>query len=185
MALSSKDTYNLLSEMSEFGCALFYLCREKDKNKSRVHLHDLEAIIYKDNMEQVSLCFPKLIQKIDLDDLNQGQKLAQASTSKRDFLIGLLEDKKITHPHLQEIKDIAFTDRLADDLIDNATYMEGLNLRCLDSLLQELEKKPKNDFISTKETLSKYRLSLTKLEDKNLQKILHHINQYYISMITE
>ena len=71
-----------------------------------------------------------------------------------------------------------------DDIKENS-YQEAMNLYYMDRILKYLEANPKDAFLSTKERLEILRESFTKLQLKCDEKLMHNINQYYISIITE
>ena len=54
MALSAADRKSLLRELNEYGAVLYYLV-----NKKMMTVEEIENVLFKDNMEQVNLVFPK------------------------------------------------------------------------------------------------------------------------------
>lgn len=188
MALTIKDTYHLLRELSEYGMAIYYLIEKSEQgtiSHKTITYNEIENVIYKKNMEQISLIFPKIISKISLDDLEQAEIKYKHEYTKRKCLKDFLKRKKDKFSHLQDIQDIALTEELASQIVLDDTYHEVLNLKYTDKILTHLEKHPKDDFFSTKDTLSCYRQSLEQLKTENEEKISSNINNYYISTITE
>ena len=188
MALTKKDITNLLKELSTYGSVLYYLVERKEENpKARKALSytDFENLFYKENMEQVELIFPKIIAKIGLDDIDAAIEKYSVIYTKKECIKELLERHQDRYDHLHNIKDVALTEELAGDLIKENSYQEALNLYYMDRILKYLEANPKDAFLSTKERLEILRESFTKLQLKCDEKLMHNINQYYISIITE
>ncbi|MEG2564453.1 MAG: hypothetical protein RSA48_03420 [Bacilli bacterium] len=187
MALNQEDTYNLLKEINEYAIEIYYLIEKANlgitKRKS-ISFSELETLIYKENMEQVGLVFPRLIGKISLDDMDEAFSLYAKTFTKQDCIALVLAKTKDTHQHLREIKDIALTDELANQLIDDSVYKEALNLKYTKLMLNTLKDNPKDEFLSTKETFNKYDQAIKKLETENYKKLNSNINNYYISTIT-
>lgn len=185
MALTKKDTYNLLKEISGYGVVLYYLIEEKPKKKKIITISDIESLIYKENMEQVELVFPRLLSKIELSDIEEANRHYKQQFTKKKCIENLLDKHKNRHLHLQEIKDIALTEELACSMIKENTYEEAMNLLYTEYLLEYLELHPRDQFLSTKEVLNNYREALEKLKEENEKKLNSNISNYYISTITE
>ena len=175
MALTINDCYNLLKEFNEYAAAI-YLKIEHETLKSS----EVEELFYQYNMESIEVIFPKLIAKIRLEDLEEADKMVEKDFHKKDCIHALLEKYKDKHLHLQEIRDIALTDEMAEQIVANDTYHQASNLIYTDKVITYLEEHSEG-----KEALKKFRLAIEKLKAENDKKLSSNISNYYISTITE
>lgn len=176
MTLTITDCYNLLKEFNEYAAAIYYKLKQKTLKDSEV-----ENLFYQDSMESIEVSFPKLIAKISLEDLEESDEEIKKTYHKKDCIHTLLEKYKDKHLHLQEIRDIALTDEMANQIVKNDTYHQASNLVYTEKIIVYLEE---HDETHT-ENLKKFRLALEKLKAENDKKLSSNISNYYISTITE
>lgn len=178
MALSAADRKSLLRELNEYGAVLYYLV-----NKKMMTVEEIENVLFKDNMEQVNLVFPKLIAKINPEKIDLATALYEPSFTKKDCLEMALNTHQDKYQHLREIKDVALNDTLADDILKDETYQLVLNTYFMNKILDRITKDKKDAFLRVKDLIKAYKRELVAIENENDQKICSDINNYYINSI--
>lgn len=178
MALSAADRKSLLRELNEYGAVLYYLV-----NKKLMTVEEIENVLFKDNMEQVNLVFPKLIAKINPEEIDLATALYEPSFTKKDCLEMALNTLQDKYQHLREIKDVALNDTLADDILKDETYQLVLNTYFMNRILDRITKDKKDAFLRVKDLIKAYKRELVAIENENDQKICSDINNYYINSI--
>lgn len=174
MTLTITDCYNLLKELNEYAAAIDYKMEHHTLEDS-----EIRELFLQEDMSSIEEIFPKLISKITLDDLEQSEQMAKEKYHKKDAIHALLEKYKDKHLHLQEIRDIALTDEMAEGMVANDTYHQAFNLIYTDKIMTHFEQE------EDAEKLKKFRLAIEKLKAENDKKLSSNISNYYISMITE
>lgn len=178
MALSAVERKYLLRELNEYGAVLYYLV-----NKKIMTIEEIENVLLKDNMEQVNLVFPKLIAKINPEEIDLATALYEPSFTKKDCLEMALNTHQDKYQHLREIKDVALNDALSDDILKDETYQIVMNTYFMNQIIDRIIKDKKDAFLRVKELMKAYKRELTVIEKENDQKICSDINNYYINSI--
>lgn len=178
MALSTADQKSLLRELNEYGAVLYYLL-----NKKIITVEEIENVLFKDNMEQVNLVFPKLIAKINPEEIDLAATLYEPSLTKIDCLEMILNKHQDKFQHLREIKDIALNDALASEILKEETYELVFNTYFMRKILDRIAKDKKDAFLRVKDLIKSYKKELSVIEQENDQKICSNINNYYINSI--
>ena len=168
MALSAADRKSLLRELNEYGAVLYYLV-----NKKMMTVEEIENVLFKDNMEQVNLVFPKLIAKINPEEIDLATALYEPSFTKKDCLEMALNTHQDKYQH----------DTLADDILKDETYQLVLNTYFMNKILDRITKDKKDAFLRVKDLIKAYKRELVAIENENDQKICSDINNYYINSI--
>ena len=178
MALSAVERKYLLRELNEYGAVLYYIV-----NKKIMTIEEIENVLLKDNMEQVNLVFPKLIAKINPEEIDLATALYEPSFTKKDCLEMALNTHQDKYQHLREIKDVALNDALSDDILKDETYQIVMNTYFMNQIIDRIIKDKKDAFLRVKELMKAYKRELTVIEKENDQKICSDINNYYINSI--
>lgn len=178
MALSAADQKSLLRELNEYGAVLYYLL-----NKKILTIEEIENVLFKDNMEQVNLVFPKLIAKINPEEIDLAATLYEPTLTKKDCLEMSLNKHQDKFQHLREIKDIALNDTLASDILKEETYELVFNTYFMKKILDRIAKDKKDAFLRVKDLIKTYKKELSVIEQENDKKICSNINNYYINSI--
>jgi len=179
MALSTKDIYNLLKELNEYGATIYYLLEHK-----KMKLEDITDVLFKESIEQVNLVFPKLIKKIDIEDIDQGMEAYKNEFTRLSCIDRIIEKDHEKHQHLREIRDIVNMDKNLKKMIKERTYNMAFNLHYTEKILAKIEASTKKSFLSKRELLKLYKTAFELLQAENDKKISSNIDSYYISTIT-
>ncbi len=178
--MDTKDKENIMKELSSLGISLYYLV-----DKNIISLKEIENILFIDNVDKLSLLFPKLINKITLEDIEISNELYRTNITKLDVIKDVLSDNKNKYPQLRNIVDIALDDKLADTLIKDETYFKYLNGKYLYMLTDIIKKDISNDFIRYRDDITEYRRLLKKIIKNDEKELCNDIDNYYIGLLTK
>lgn len=179
MALSTKDTYNLLKEFNEYGATIYYLIEE-----GKITLEDVMNILFKSSNDQVTLVFPKFIEKISVEEIDEAKNKYSVLFTKLDCIDRIIEKDNDRHQHLKEIRDIVLLEEKADNMVKNVTYLTALNLQYTSKILDEVEEEVANGYFRMRDAVKLYKTALELLIEECDKKISSNIDSYYISRIT-
>jgi len=178
MALSTKDIYNLLKELNEYGATIYYLLEKK-----KIQLEDITNVLFKDSIEKVNLVFPKFIEQITVEDIDRGIDAYKNEFTKLSCVDRIIEKDKEKHQHLREIRDIVNLEKNSNKMIKDRTYNMAFNLHYTEKILEKIEKSMGKSYLSTRELLKLYQTAFELLQAENDKKISSNIDSYYIAMI--
>lgn len=179
MALSTKDTYNLLKEFNEYGATVYYLIEE-----GKLTLEDVMNILFKTSLDQVTLVFPRFIEKISVEEIDEAKKKYSVLFTKLDCIDRIIQKDNDRHQHLKEIRDIVSLEEKADEMVKNSTYLNALNLQYTSKILDEIEEEVATGYFRVRDAVKLYRTALDLLKNECDKKISSNIDSYYISSIT-
>lgn len=180
MALSTQDIYSLIKELNEYGATIYYLLDTK-----KIKLDDVTNLLFKDNIEQVDLLFPKFICNISLEDIKESENILKKEFTKLNCIDRIILQDNDRHQHLREIRGIVNLDEIIDDMIKNKTYQMAYNLHYTEKILDMIESSKKKSYLSVREKLKLYKTALSLLISDNDKKISSNIDSYYITTITK
>lgn len=180
MALSTKDIYNLLKEINEYGSTIYYMLEKK-----KISIDDITNVIFKDSIEKVNLLFPKFIEKITPEDIKEAQDKLKQEFTKLSCVDRIIKKDQNKHQHLREIRSIVNLDRKLNKMIKEKTYQNAFNLHYTNKILEFIENNSKNGYLSRIEMLKLYRTAYEILLDESDKKISSNIDSYYITVITK
>ena len=179
MALSTKDIYNLLKEFNEYGATIYFLLEHK-----KMKLDDVTNVLFKDSIEKVKLVFPKFIEKITVEDIDESLEKYRNEFTRLSCIDRIIEKDKERHQHLREIRDIVNLDKKLGKMIKEKTYNMAFNLHYTGLILEKIASCEKKSYLSIREILKLYQAAFEILQDESDKKISSNIDSYYISMIT-
>lgn len=180
MALSTKDIYSLIKEFNEYGATIYYLVKQ-----GKIKLDDVTNLLFKDDIEQIDLLFPKFICNIGLEDIKESDEQLRKEFTKLDCIDRIIEKDNNKHLHLKEIRNIVNLDEIIDDMIKNKTYNMAYNLHYTEKILNMIDSSKKKSYLSIREKLKLYQTALSLLIDDSDKKISSNIDSYYITTITK
>ena len=180
MALSTKDIYNLLKEINEYGSTIYYMLEN-----NRIDIDDITNVIFKDSIEKVNLLFPKFIEKITPEDIKDAHDSLKDEFTKLSCVDRIIKKDQNKHQHLREIRDIVNLDKKLNKMIKDKTYQNAFNLHYTKKILEKIEENIKNGYISKIEMLKLYNAAYDLLIDESDKKISSNIDSYYITVITK
>lgn len=178
--MSIEDKENTIKELSSFGISLYYLV-----DKGIINLKEIENILFIEDTDKLELLFPKLINKITLEDIELSQELYRTRITKLDVIKEVLKDNKNKYPQLRNIVGIALDDKLADSIIKDDTYFKYLNSEYLYMLTDLIKKDISKDFIRYREDITEYRRLLKKIIKNDEKELCNDIDNYYIGRLTK
>lgn len=180
MALSTKDIYNLLKEINEYGSTIYYMLEN-----NRMDIEDITNVIFKDSIEKVNLLFPKFIEKVTPEDIKEAYDSLSGEFTKLSCVDRIITKDQNKHQHLREIRDIVNLDKKLNKMIKDKTYKNAFNLHYTKKILEKIEENSKNSYISKIEMLKLYNAAYDLLIDESDKKISSNIDSYYITVITK
>ena len=178
--MDTKDKENIIKELSSLGISLYYLV-----DKNIINIKEIENVLFIDNIDKLELLFPKLINKITLEDIELSQELYRSRTTKLDVIKDVLNDNKNKYPQLRNIVDIALDNKLADSIIKDDTYFKYLNGKYLYMLTDLVKKDIANDFIRYRDDITEYRRLIKKIIKNDEKELCNDIDNYYIGRLTK
>jgi len=180
MALSTKDIYNLVKEINEYGSTIYYMLEN-----NRLSVEDVTNIIFKDSIEKVNLLFPKFIEKITPEDIKEADEKLKLEFTKLSCVDRIINKDQNKHQHLREIRDIVNLDKKLNKMIKEKTYHNAFNLHYTKKILEKIEDSNKNNYLSRIEMLKLYMAAYEILLDESDKRISSNIDSYYITVITK
>lgn len=179
MALSTKDIYNLLKELNEYGATIYYMLEHK-----KLKLDDVTNVLFKDSIEKVNLVFPKFIERITPEDIEESKTLYKLEFTRLSCVDRIITKDREKHQHLREIRDIVNLDKNLSKMIKERTYNMAYNLHYTEKILEKIESCEKKSYLSVRELLKLYKAAFEILQSESDKKISSNIDSYYIAMIT-
>lgn len=179
MALSTKDIYNVLKEFNEYGAAIHYALEKK-----KIKLDDIKAVLFKDSIEKVNLVFPKFMEQITLEDIEESKHYYNQEFNKLSCIDRIIEKDQNRHQHLREIRNIVRLDKELNKMVKDRIYQTAFNLHFTGKILEKLELCEKKSYLSIQELLKLYKVAFSLLQEETDKKIGNNIDNYYIAMIT-
>lgn len=180
MALSTKDIYNLLKEINEYGSTIYYMLETE-----RLSLDDITNVIFRDSIEKVNLLFPKFIEKITPEDIKEAQDNLKNEFTRLSCIDRIIQRDQNKHQHLREIRNIVNLDKKINRMIKEKTYQNAFNLYYTKKILDKIQENSINSYISKVELLKLYQTAYDLLIDESDKKISSNIDSYYITVITK
>lgn len=180
MALATKDIYNLLKEINEYGPTIYYMLKN-----DKISVDDITNVIFKDSIEKVNLVFPRFIEKITPEDIRLSHEEFDSEFTRLSCIDRIIQKDNNKHQHLREIRDVVYLDKNLKKMIKEKTYQEAFNLYYTNMILEMIETDIKNDYLSKKEMLKLYNAAYEILLSESDKKISSNIDSYYITVITK
>lgn len=178
--MNTKDKEIIIKELSSLGLSLYYLV-----DKNIINIKEIENILFIDDSSKLELLFPKLINKITLEDIELSNEIYRSRTTKLDVIKDVLNDIKDKYPQLRNIVDIALDEKLADTIIKDDTYFKYLNSKYLYMLTDIIKKDISNGFIRYRDDITEYRRLIKKIIKNDEKELCNDIDNYYIGLLTK
>lgn len=179
MALSTKDIQSLLKEFNEYGAAIYYALEKKE-----MKLEDITNVLFKDSIEKVNLVFPKFVERITIEDIEDSKNLYKEEFTRLSCVDRMIEKDRDRHQHLREIRNIVHLEKDLNKMIKERNYQTAFNLHFTGKILEKIEESVKDGYLSKRAMVNLYKTAFLLLQEEVDKKIASNIDSYYIALIT-
>ena len=183
MALTRKEIESIIKKIVPFGTVIDYLVEQVPS--SDFSLSGVLSILLVEDKETRLKKLTLIQGQLNNYDKKEIKKSYKPRFTKKRSIQLLLDRHLDQCKHLQAIKDVALTDELANQLVENKEYSRAMDLYYLQKVLSYFEKHYPNDFLELENECYVIQDVLANIQEVNDQKMLHSINKYYIRTITE